>query len=356
MEFASRTDVSWSTSSGAVLRRAGSLAVLVVVLEAVDTRRLCRRVLWAPDSMPPLDLVVSVAVGEEVVSAAAEGVEVAAIDSVDLVEESVTREPVTALVGRHPRTHLLDRVVDVVGLGEEEDRSVEIDSTAVLPVATASLSAPATATRTATAVTTETVTVMAATAIVTVTAVMTAAEIAAETASVATETVIGMAAERTMDASDTVRMTPAMMTRAPADDTKCSPHGYSLLLFSASFCWWVPLLSFARPLLRKGKGVRRETVHMESGSDTAERKLSEMSPKVSGSNRHVLLFVLRSVSSNAPGSRLCIRLPGSPESWSGFVSHVFSRVRKVLPFHFSCVFSCLCPNGTLSLRGVSMYS
>jgi hypothetical protein len=182
--------------------------------------------------------VVSVVDGEED-SVVVEAVEAAVIVSVDLVEESATREAATALVDRHPRTHLLDRAVDVVG--SEEDPSAETDSTVVSPGATASPYAPATATPTVTAVTTVTVT-----AIVTETAVMTEVE----TASVATETVIGMAAERIMDASDTVRMTLATMTLAPADDTKCSLHGYSHFLFSASFCWWVSLCLSRVPFAR----------------------------------------------------------------------------------------------------------
>ena len=253
MESALRTDESWSTSNVAVLPRAGSLAVLVVASEAVDTLRPCPRAPWAPDLTLPLDLVVSVVGGEEEVSAVAEAVEAVVIDSVDLVEESATKEAATALVDRHPRTHLLDRAVDVVGLEEEEVvvvvASAETDSIVVLPVATASPSAPATATQTVTAAMTVTETVMA-TAIVTVTAVTTAVE----TASVATETVIGMAAERTMDASDTVRMTLVTMTRAPADDTKYSPHGYSPFLFSASFCWWVSLCLSRVPFFARVRG------------------------------------------------------------------------------------------------------
>jgi hypothetical protein len=182
--------------------------------------------------------VVSVVDGEED-SVVVEAVEAAVIVSVDLVEGSATREAATALVDRHPRTHLLDRAVDVVGL--EEDPSAETDSTVVSPAATASPYAPATATPTVTAVTTVMVT-----AIVTETAVMTEVE----TASVATETVIGMAAERIMDASDTVRMTLATMTLAPAEDTKCSLHGYSPFLFSASFCWWVSLCLSRVPFAR----------------------------------------------------------------------------------------------------------
>lgn len=254
MESALRTDESWSTLNVAVLPRAGSLAVLVVASEAVDTPRPCPHAPWAPDLTLPLDLVVSVVGGEEEVSAAAEAVEAAVIDSVDLVEESATKEAATALVDRHPRTHLLDRAVDVVGLEEEEEvvvvvASAETDSIVVLPVATASPSAPATATQTVTAAMTVTETAMA-TAIATVTAVTTAVE----TASVATETVIGMAAGRTMDASDTVRMTLVTMTRAPADDTKCSPLGYSPFLFSASFCWWVSLCLSRVPFFARVRG------------------------------------------------------------------------------------------------------
>lgn len=246
--------------SVAVLLRAGSLAVSVVVSVVVDTRRPCPPALWALDLTLPLDPVALVVDGEED-SVVGEAVEAAAIDLVDLVEELASKEDAAALADKHPQTHLLDRAVAVVGL--EAEVLVETDLTVVvivvvivvvtvvLPAATASPFAPVIATRTVTAVTTEEETAaMTAMATATVTAVMNVEEIGEETASEATETVIGMAAERTLVISDAVRMKLATMTHAPVDDTKYSSRGYSLSLFSASFCWWVSLCLSRVPFSR----------------------------------------------------------------------------------------------------------
>lgn len=256
MESVSRTDESWSMLSVAVLPRAGSPAVSVVVSEVVDTPRPCPPGPWALDLTHLLDLVALAVDGEEAL-VVEEAVEAVAIGLVDLVEESATKEDATALADRHPRTHLLDRAVDVVGL--EAEALAETDSivvvtvvvTVVLPAATANPFAPGIATRTVTAATTaEETDAMTAMATASVTAVMIAGETVEETASEVTVTVTGMAAERTMVTSDVVRMKLASMTRALADDTKFSSHGYSPSLFSASFCWWVFLCLSRVPFSR----------------------------------------------------------------------------------------------------------
>jgi hypothetical protein len=264
MESASRTDESWSMLSVGVLPRAGSPAVSVVVSEVVDTPRPCPPGPWAQDLTHLLDLVALAVDGEEAL-VVEEAVEAVAIDLVDLVEGSATKEDATASADRHPRTHLLGQAVDVVGL--EAEALVETDSivvvivvvtvavtvvvTVVLPAATANPFAPGIATRTVTAATTEEETdAMTGMATASVTAVMIAGETVGETASEATVTVTGMAAERTMVTSDVARMKLASMTRAPADVTKYSSHGYSPSLFSASFCWWVSLCLSRVPFSR----------------------------------------------------------------------------------------------------------
>lgn len=165
-------------------------------------------------------LVVLVVVSEValVAGVSVEGVSavivVIAVIDLDLVAESVTKVAVTDLADSHLRMPPLAPVaaVDVVDLG------VEAGSTVVPPAATESLSGPVIVTLTVTVVT----------ATVTATETVTACRTATETATgTVTVSVTGMAAERIMDESDTVKMTNAKI-RVPEDDmTK-----YIISLFS----------------------------------------------------------------------------------------------------------------------------
>lgn len=204
MEFESRIVESWWMWSAAVRPRAGSLVGSAVASEDADTPRQCPPGPWVLASMHHLGPVVLVA--DSGAMAAEVSAEAAVATVSDLVEESAIREVVVGLVDRHPRMLPLAQVVDVA---EEED------STVVVLAATESLCAPAIAMRTVTAATT------AIAMVVTGPGTVTAWETATETAT-ATVTATGLAAGRTMDASDTVRMMVATMTRAPADDTKRS--------------------------------------------------------------------------------------------------------------------------------------
>jgi len=188
----------------------------------VVTLRLCLHVLW--DSMRrrvQVDLVVvsEVAlVAEASVEAVSAVTVVIAVIDLDLVAESVTRVAATDLADSHLRMPPLAPVaaVDVVDLGVA--MGVEAGSTVVPPAATESLSGPVIVTLTVTVVT----------ATVTATETVTACRTATETATgTVTVSVTGMAAERIMDESDTVRMTNAKI-RVPEDDmTK-----YIISLFS----------------------------------------------------------------------------------------------------------------------------
>lgn len=123
-----------------------------------------------------------------------------------------------------------------------------------------------------------------------------------------------------------------------------SPWILTLSLLSVILLVGIPL-SFARPLLRKGKGVRRETVYMEKGSETAEQGLRLTSTRTP-------FDAWRVSSDTLAGS-------GWPQSWTDFVSDVSSieGLQGSPPFISFHVFQCLRPTGTsFSLRGVSMYS
>jgi hypothetical protein len=257
--------------------RAGSLAASVVASVDVDTRKLCPRGPW--DSMRhqvPVVLAVDseVALVEE---ASVEGVSavtavVTVVIALDLAEESVTKEVAMASVvdSRLQMLPLAQVVVDAVGseaatavVVEEE----ETDSTVAVLAATESPSGPEIATLTVTVVVIAMVTATeTATACQTAmeTAAETVAEIVAETATgTVTVSVTGMAAERIMDGSDTVRTMNAT-TRDLGDDTiKCPSSlffngSYSFPFLSPDMLVGIPDFSVVRLFLHKVKGVRRE--------------------------------------------------------------------------------------------------
>lgn len=111
-----------------------------------------------------------------------------------------------------------------------------------------------------------------------------------------------------------------------------SPWILTLSLLSVILLVGIPL-SFARPLLRKGKGVRRETVHMEKGSETAEQD--------SGSHRHALLLMPGvCVFRHTCYLRALQTMAGWPEimEWFCFSRLFYRGFARFSPFHF---FSCL---------------
>jgi hypothetical protein len=248
--------------------RAGSLAVSVVALVDVDTRKLCPHDPW--DSMRHQAPVVLAVDSEVVLVEEASVEEASAVTAVvtveialDLAVELVTKEAAMASVdSRLQMLPLAQVVVDVVGSEAATVVEEETDSTVAVLAATESPSGPEIATLTVTVVT------ATVTATETVTACQTAMEtVAAIVAETATGTVIvsvtGMAAGRITDGSDTVRMMNATTRDLGGDTIKCPSslfsHGsYSFPLLSPDMLVGIPDFSVVRPFLYKVKGVRRE--------------------------------------------------------------------------------------------------
>lgn len=183
----------------------------------------------------------------------------AAID-LDLAAELVIKEAAMDSLDNPLQMPLPAPAVDVVVVvvGSEAVMVVETDLTVVQPAATESLSGPETATLTVANATT----VVTVTATGTGTVCQTAMETATATVT-AIVTVTGMAAERTTDGSDTVRMM-SVTTHALGDDTikraifLISHGSYPPPLLSPGMLVGIPDFSVACPFLRKVNGVRRE--------------------------------------------------------------------------------------------------
>ena len=226
------------------LSRAGSLGVLAAALEAVVTPKHCRHVLLVLDhSVLPLDPeVTAVASGVALVVVVVEegGASVTNVSAV-LVVVLDTREAAmdsAAEADKLRQTHRLALVVEeavvlvagmVIVIGAQPEATVN-------PLGQEMASPTAIDGMTGTAM------------VVTVTGTATGTATVTGTATAIVIVVTDTEAERTMDASDIMRMIHTT-TLAPREDTEClPPEGLPHLVLNM-VCWWVFLIDLPVSLI-----------------------------------------------------------------------------------------------------------
>jgi hypothetical protein len=193
------------------LSRGGNLVGLAEVSEAEVTQRHYLQGLLAVEVLALLPVLEDMAVGSVVASVAEEdlgAVSAAIVDSEDPVAGSVTKEVAAASVDKRRQMPLQAREVGAMLVSEV------VGLTAIPEEALAATVSPS-GLGTAMAI------VIGGTVIAMATAAETVTETAIDTVTV-TESVTGMADERTRDGSDTMKTTHTM-TRVPSDDTKHQP-------------------------------------------------------------------------------------------------------------------------------------